>query len=356
MEFTTFLDRCGQIVVADPLEVVACACRSSEHRLDMCTGRVDLGAGGVDRHGDLIDGLLGLDDAVLGLLEVLGGLVDGLVVGLVDLGQFGFALFELLGGLVELLLGLHDALFGGADASVGLGHRGLSGGDPVVPDLGDLLGANVGVAVLAEEGHEDLPAHVERREQRREQTDDPQHRVDVVGVGQDFVFRPEARERRHAGDCEPADDEGGRGDRHQLLQAAVVAHVLVVMHAMNDGSRTEEQQRLEEGVGDHVEDGGDVGADADSEEHVPELADRRVRQHLLDVVLGDGDGGGEQCRERTHPRDQVGGPRGGLGQHRVDPSEQVDARRHHGGGVDERGDRGRAGHCVGQPQIERELG
>ncbi len=192
MEFTTFLDGCGQIVVADPLEVVACACRGSEHRLDMCTGRVDLGAGGVDRHGDLIDGLLGLDDAVLGLLEVLGGLVDSLVVGLVDLGQFGFALFELLGGLVELLLGLHDALFGDADASVGLGHSSLRSGDPVVPDLGDLLGADVGVAVLAEEGHEDLPAHVERREQRREQTDDPQHRVDVVGVGQDFVFRPEA--------------------------------------------------------------------------------------------------------------------------------------------------------------------
>ena len=192
MEFTTFLDGCGQIVVADPLEVVACACRCGEHRLDMCTGRVDFGAGGVDRHGDLIDGLLSLDDAVLGLLEILGGLVDGLVIGLVGLGQFGFALLELLGGLVELLLGLHDAVFGGADTGLGLGHGGLSGGDPVVPDLGDLLGANVGVPVLAEEGHEDLPAHVERREQRREQTDDPQDRVDVVGVGQDFVFRPEA--------------------------------------------------------------------------------------------------------------------------------------------------------------------
>ena len=86
----------------------------------------------------------------------------------------------------------YDALFGGADTGVGLGHSSLRSGDPVVPDLGDLLGADVGVAVLAEEGHEDLPAHVERREQRREQTDDPQHRVDVVGVGQDFVFRPEA--------------------------------------------------------------------------------------------------------------------------------------------------------------------
>ena len=62
------------------------------------------------------------------------------------------SLFELLGGLVELLLGLHDALFGGADAGLGLGHSSLSSGDPVVPDLGDLLGADVGVAVLAEEG------------------------------------------------------------------------------------------------------------------------------------------------------------------------------------------------------------
>ena len=45
-----------------------------------------------------------------------------------------------------------------------------------------------------------------------------------------------------------------------------------------------------------------------------------------------------------------------LGQHRVDPDHQVDAGGDHGRGVDQRGDRRRAGHGVGQPDEQRELG
>ena len=40
----------------------------------------------------------------------------------------------------------------------------------------------------------------------------------------------------------------------------------------------------------------------------------------------------------------------------VGPCDQVHAGGHHRGGVDQRGDRRRAGHRVGQPDVERDLG
>jgi hypothetical protein len=43
------------------------------------------------------------------------------------------------------------------------------------------------------------------------------------------------------------------GDRQQLVDAAHIAHVLLVMQAVNDRACAEEQQRLEEGVREQVE-------------------------------------------------------------------------------------------------------
>ena len=44
-----------------------------------------------------------------------------------------------------------------------------------------------------------------------------------------------------------------------------------------------------------------------------------------------------------------------LEEHGVEPGDHVDAGHDHGGGVDERGHRGRAGHGVGQPGVQEEL-
>ena len=154
-----------------------------------------------------------------------------------------------------------------------------------------------------------MAAHVERGQQRRDETNRPQRRALVHGRGQNLVLRKEPRERWDTGDGQPAHDERARRDGHELAQVAVVAHVLVVMHSVDDRTRTQEQQGLEEGMGDHVEDRGHVCAGPDGQEHVAQLADRRVCQHLLDVVLRDGDGGGEQGRSDSHPGNHRHHPR-----------------------------------------------
>ena len=69
------------------------------------------------------------------------------------------------------------------------------------------------------------------------------------------------------------------------------------MAAVDDAAGAEEQQGLEEGVRDQVEQARHPAADAQGQHHVAELADRRVGQHLLDVGHDDGDGGRHEQRD-----------------------------------------------------------
>ena len=65
------------------------------------------------------------------------------------------------------------------------------------------------------------------------------------------------------------------------------------------------RQRLEEGVSEDVEDAGRPGADTERHDHVAELADRRVRQHLLDVVLHEREQRGDEDRDPADDRHRV---------------------------------------------------
>ena len=88
-----------------------------------------------------------------------------------------------------------------------------------------------------------------------------------------------------------------------LAQAAHLRDVARAAHRVHHRAGAEEQAGLEERVRDQVEDAGGEVAGADADEHEAELADRRVGQHLLDVVLREADDRREQRGERADDRD-----------------------------------------------------
>ena len=217
-----------------------------------------------------------------------------------------------------------------------------------------------GQAEGSKEDVADLAGHVEGREQRsecahveRELRDGP-----VVGGVEDGVLRPEAGEEEgEAAEGEHADGVDREGDGHVLAQAAHTANVLLTGTAVDDGACAEEEQGLEEGVGDEVEHADGWAADSETHHHVAELGDGGVGEDALDVPLGDGDGGAEEGGDGADPGDDLegGGGATACGHQRVDAGNEEDAGGDHGGGVDERADGGGAFHGVGQPDVEGDL-
>ena len=100
-----------------------------------------------------------------------------------------------------------------------------------------------------------------------------------------------------------------RGARQPLLHAAHLADVLLVGERVDDDAGAHEQQRLEERVRGEVEDAGPVRAEADADEHVGDLAHRRVRDDALDVGLRERDQAGHQQAGDADRDDQRAGRR-----------------------------------------------
>ena len=152
---------------------------------------------------------------------------------------------------------------------------------------------------------------------------------------------------------------------HVAAQAAHGRH-LVRMDGMDDAARPEEEQRLEQGMGEEVEHRGHVaqparvgigrGADAERDDHEADLRDGAEGQHALDVALHAGHHGGvERCEgpDVGRPVQHLGGIADEQGEH---PRHEVDTGDDHRRGMDQRRDGRRTLHGVGQPDVQREHG
>ena len=211
---------------------------------------------------------------------------------------------------------------------------------------------------LAVERAEDHPERVDPGQERARVAGDVEAPVPAAAVAdeqQDLVLGEEARERRHAGERQAADAHAAERERHRLLEAAHPVEVLLARHRGDHRAGGHEEQRLEEGVRHEVKQARGVGARADGHDHVADLGHRRVGDDALQVGDGDRDRARDEQRQAADDRADVGRGRRQL-EERVHAGDEVDAGGDHRGRVDERGDRRRALHGVGQPGVQRDLG
>ena len=176
---------------------------------------------------------------------------------------------------------------------------------------------------------------------------------------EDLLLGEETGGERNGDQRGETDEKGQAGDWHFLQKTAHVPDVLLVVASVDDGAGTEEEQSLEPGVGEEVEHARLAVDEADGHHHVAELGKGRVGEHALDVVLLGGHQCGDERGDSASPGDDVAGLEAFevfKAEGELQAEEHVNARRDHGGGVDQSGNGGRAFHGVGQPDVERELG
>ena len=107
-----------------------------------------------------------------------------------------------------------------------------------------MLEGGVVASEAALKGEEVQAEHVEGRHAGCQEADRPKQGIGVEGLAKDLVFAPETGQRGNTTDGDATNEEGDRGDRHFLAQAAHQSHVLGehrfmahhIFHGVDDGS------------------------------------------------------------------------------------------------------------------------
>src|SRR5262245_34070855 len=110
----------------------------------------------------------------------------------------------------------------------------------------------------------------------------------LVDGDEDGVFAPEAGKWWDAGECQAANQKCPVRVRHDPTKSTELAHINHAPHGVHDAAGPEEEQGLEEGVRKEVVHAARhprKRARAGGEEHIPELADRRISEHSLKIEL-----------------------------------------------------------------------
>ena len=124
----------------------------------------------------------------------------------------------------------------------------------------------------------------------------------------DEVFTEVAAGEGATGKSKHASDEANHRDGSFFAEATHVPHVGLVVHGDHDGTRREEEEALEAGVGEKMKHRLAGGRrDPDAENHVAELGNGGIGEDALDVILLSGHEGGTEAGNSTDPSNDLAG-------------------------------------------------
>lgn len=160
-----------------------------------------------------------------------------------------------------------------------------------------------------------------------------------------FATKPKVGDARHGRECEHRHDQQHGRLTTETAELAEVAGARSVV----DDAHHEEERGLEQRVRDEQSQPGEgrvAGAVSDDDREEPELTDRAVGEHQLQVVLPQSPIPAEHHRHDADGDDDLL-PAGRVVITGRQSCDEVDARLDHGGGVEVRADRRRAAMAAG---------
>ena len=196
----------------------------------------------------------------------------------------------------------------------------------------------------------------------------------LEGIGQDLILTPEACEGHDPGQGQVADRIAPEGPGHPATQPTHIANILGALlggirilvvqcahcrsrlHCVDDRARAQEEQCLEEGMGEEMEHARNPAANAQGSDHKPQLRQGTVGEDALDIILGQRD----RCRKEGGECANSGNDSEGgtiiSGEDGEGTCHQKDPRRDHRCRVDQGRNWGWALHCIREPDVEGKLG
>ena len=198
--------------------------------------------------------------------------------------------------------------------------------------------------------------HAGKRCKKRQNDAHPSHLVKIDGFCKKHFLRQETIEQGHARHRRGRNHRQRRRDRHDASKAGQAPDIARTGFVINDAGG-HEQRGLERRVIDHVKNCGNQrqrAVHAKQQGNQPEMADRRISQNALQIILEHGQITGDDQRAQAgaahHPEPLIR-----TGQQRPQPRQQKDPRLDHRGRMQIGGNRRRRSHRMRQPEMKGKL-